>query len=345
MATIKYRENASSPWEMVKSLPAIGQTVEITATELTGKSTADRAAMYATGTRLLKVINNDTEVLLGLDADGSTEWLGSNKPIRNLLDNSDFTNPVNQRGQSSYTGTGYGIDRWFGRINAQTVEARSTDVTATSTSNGYAGIKQKIENIAKYAGKTVTLCARLYSTSTAGVGFTDANGDDLIMRTAEGSTSVKVIVCTYTVPADATPDSFVSLIKVLGINNAYMRIYWAALYEGSYTADTLPPYTPKGYAAELAECRRYYRKAELFNCIKANNNFFSISKTIKMRITPTIEFVSFSPYGLANISDFSGCTISTAQITEGVQQIFYAELPTCAAHNAGGLAINLSADL
>ena len=35
-------------------------------------------------------------------------------------------------------------------------------------------------------------------------------------------------------------------------------IAWAALYEGSYTADDLPPYTPKGYAAELAECQRYY---------------------------------------------------------------------------------------
>ena len=32
---------------------------------------------------------------------------------------------------------------------------------------------------------------------------------------------------------------------------------WAALYEGAYTADTLPPYVPKGYAAELAECMRY----------------------------------------------------------------------------------------
>ena len=32
--------------------------------------------------------------------------------VRNLLDNSDFTNPVNQRGQSSYSGTGYAIDRW-----------------------------------------------------------------------------------------------------------------------------------------------------------------------------------------------------------------------------------------
>ena len=37
-------------------------------------------------------------------------------------------------------------------------------------------------------------------------------------------------------------------------------IKWAALYEGSYTADTLPPYVPKGYAAEFAECRRYYKR-------------------------------------------------------------------------------------
>lgn len=34
---------------------------------------------------------------------------------------------------------------------------------------------------------------------------------------------------------------------------------WAALYEGEYTADNLPPYIYKGYAAELAECQRYLR--------------------------------------------------------------------------------------
>lgn len=33
---------------------------------------------------------------------------------------------------------------------------------------------------------------------------------------------------------------------------------WAALYEGSYPVDTLPPYVPKGYGAEMAECYRYY---------------------------------------------------------------------------------------
>ena len=35
-------------------------------------------------------------------------------------------------------------------------------------------------------------------------------------------------------------------------------IKWAALYKGSYTAETLPEYQPKGYAAELLECQRYY---------------------------------------------------------------------------------------
>ena len=33
--------------------------------------------------------------------------------VRNLLDNSDFRNPVNQRGATSYSGSVYTIDRWF----------------------------------------------------------------------------------------------------------------------------------------------------------------------------------------------------------------------------------------
>lgn len=37
-------------------------------------------------------------------------------------------------------------------------------------------------------------------------------------------------------------------------------IKWAALYEGSYTAETMPPYVPKGYVAELENCRRYFER-------------------------------------------------------------------------------------
>jgi hypothetical protein len=33
---------------------------------------------------------------------------------------------------------------------------------------------------------------------------------------------------------------------------------WVALYEGEYTAETLPSYVSKGYAAELLACQMYY---------------------------------------------------------------------------------------
>lgn len=54
-------------------------------------------------------------------------------------------------------------------------------------------------------------------------------------------------------------------------------IAWAALYEGSYTADTLPQYVPKGYAAEFEECRRYYKRftspyASIFGSGYVTNN-------------------------------------------------------------------------
>lgn len=37
-------------------------------------------------------------------------------------------------------------------------------------------------------------------------------------------------------------------------------IKWAALYEGEYSAETMPEYQPKGCGAELAECQRYFQR-------------------------------------------------------------------------------------
>ena len=44
-----------------------------------------------------------------------------------------------------------------------------------------------------------------------------------------------------------------------------MRLKWAALYEGGYTATTLPDFVPRNKAVEEAICKRYYRR------IKANS--------------------------------------------------------------------------
>ena len=221
-------------------------------------TTADQVIL-ADGSRLEK------DGKINVDSAANASKMGGKAPeyyiqLRNLLDNSDFRNPVNQRGQTSYTGQVYGIDRWYGGRASQKVGIRNTDVTVTATSSSYAGIKQKIANIDRLSGKTVTLATYVYSTVGVAVGFTDGN-DNTVSETVDNRSGSRVILCTYTVPSNATPDTFIPIILLrTTAQNDYMRCYWAALYEGSYTADTLPPYVPKGYAAELAECRRYYKR-------------------------------------------------------------------------------------
>lgn len=190
------------------------------------------------------------------------EYIGLRKfgTAHNLLDNSDFTNPVNQKGQTSYSGNVYGIDRWVGRVVKQTVTVEGQYVTVTVTGAGVSsGIKQKIADISRYAGRTVTLAVKVYSTTPVSVGFVDrvGTGETTIAEQTETPNDTRVILCTYTVPSDATPDTFISRILLRSsTENEYMRLYWAALYEGEYTIDTLPEYQPKGYEQELLICNQ-----------------------------------------------------------------------------------------
>lgn len=72
----------------------------------------------------------------------------------NLLDNWYFGNPVNQRGQTSYTGVGYGIDRWkmTGDGNPNLILG---DNYITYNGVGNTNLAQDVEG--KFAGKTLTL--------------------------------------------------------------------------------------------------------------------------------------------------------------------------------------------
>lgn len=267
-----------------KKLDLSGKTVEITATELTGKSTADRAAMYAAGTRLLKVINNDTEVLLGLDADGSTEWLGSNKPVRNLLDNSDFSHPVAQAGQNAMHGANkYVCDRWItweqedatfsnGAITLSSLIDQNVDISFFDTSKRY----------------------------TIAIGLADGT-----ISTNTGLLSDNIGTYVSACFFGKHIDRWFARI------GGGQTVKWAALYEGSYTADTLPPYTPKGYAAELAECQRYYlsiRPSAGFVNSAASGAYFQAASAIRMRAIPSV-----ARYDMTTLR-VNGATILPAEI-------------------------------
>lgn len=152
----------------------------------------------------------------------------------NLLDNSDFTNPVNQRAKTTYTGSTYTIDRW--RTTNSTAEVRVDDGYLTLVTH----------NLTQYLDinpdKTYTAAVKKLDGSIvmASGTFTNAFG-----TLGELGLKCEIIngLCAFII----TP--------LVGSNG----IVWAALYEGTYTAANLPVYIPKGYGAEYAECRRYYR--------------------------------------------------------------------------------------
>lgn len=119
-------------------------------------------------------------------------------------------------------------------------------------------------------------------------------------------------------------------------------IKWAALYAGEYTADTMPEYQAKGYAAELVECYRYFVALYRHNTIAASKwNFYnrSVLFPVEMRVKPTVtvknpgtesngyigfwdnsvaKYVNFNGYSVGNITKL-GYTVGdngTGSLTE-----------------------------
>ncbi len=257
--------------------------------------------------------------------------------VRNLLDNSNFRDPVNQRGKTTYTcnDTIYTIDRWKCTTKASpyTVALKSGSVTLTSQAVGTAIWMQELEalpgDVYTLAVKTTAgLYCKTYRLSEAPDGAPLHLDHNWWANINTENTHPRVrLVHT----ADTVGDA--------------VSIVWVALYEGSYTAATLPPYVPKGYGAELTECRRYYRERQWLLCVKTSGNFFAVAETIEMRAVPTATFKQFSPFGKTNITDFTGRTINAVSLEKGLVHIMNVSLPTCAEHSAGGLLVTLSADL
>ena len=194
------------------------------------------------------------------------------RAAHNLLDNSNFRNPVNQRGNTSYGAEGYSIDRWyFYNPNGDGTVAINNGYISLTGGSGAVSLSCRFPKGFLDASKTYTArsCDNLGNINPSSLNFYDSFD-------------------SFEIPAGAGETK---------------NIVWAALYEGAYDASTLPAYQPKGYAAELAECMRYYYQSNdnrygqdgmiirrAIN-IEGNTNSFaleSVELPVTMRITPTI---------------------------------------------------------
>ena len=202
----------------------------------------------------------------------------------NLLDNSDVTNPVNQRGKTIYSSSGYAIDRWI--LYSGTSETLTVTDDGLVFSTGDNAFYQRI--LKKYIklGKAYTLAYRI-----------------------DESISVNSIV--FAAGSAGSYEAFDVAINV----PAGVVLQWVALYEGCYTADTLPPYIPKGYAAELAECQRFFEI--IGNWVEdSKGDLDTTINSHKKRIVPTSTI--YSNHGTAGyISGYSsGAWSDKSVITE-----------------------------
>lgn len=169
----------------------------------------------------------------GAEVDKAIGIALSGSPV-NLLDNSDFANPVNQRGYTNDTivENAHFIDRW----SASGASSFSFGTNGIEIKSGFC---HQIVSISKIkSGHVYTLACKM------GENILCYNGvaEETIGAWEEGFVTICYAgqgVTVYLTKPGATYE-------------------WVALYEGAYTADTLPPYVPKGYAVELAECQRYY---------------------------------------------------------------------------------------
>ena len=272
-----------------------GDTVH-TILRVEGSVTASRTdAMTGAGTgaqsfdQLIQAVN------------GAAAEISKRDRVWNLLGNSNFLDPVNQRGQTSVSGTWERIiDRWW--VSTPYGESYWVDATVTADgirfTNENGGLCQFIQRLPR------SVCPDTTKTGFTAVGMTSDNV--LMFGTFNWIENEQFWQFDLSVPNGKT-------------------LMWAALYEGVYTAETLPAYVPKGYAAELMECRRYYYEFDTLvssesSDIGAPRRMF-VTLPVPMRQLPDVTYEVYGGNAPGNIMMQSNTTVDITSADSGYSHL------------------------
>ena len=216
----------------------------------------------------------------------------------NLLDNTNFFNPINQRNQTSYSNTDaapkYSIDRW--QVLGGTFDVQTRTYTSNSTLGIYGNqFRQYIPLESVSIGDTITVSSvindtrQIFTTTIPQYGDSVADAPFLLETTWGG---FKMIT--------REAEHAALLTMVVNVSQS-ITVDWIKMEFGNFAT----PYVPKGYGAELAECLRYFQRVyadwRIYPTLKDMPYRFSQSTLQVMRIKPTIS-AHGTPYTF-------GCTI------------------------------------
>ena len=253
----------------------------------------------------------------------------------NLLDKWYFVNPVNQRGQTEYSGNqSYIIDRWRMRGNGVTIGLETDGIVINCDGTSFNSIVQAFETPALLLGKTITLSALVTeNTNTRDSIIEIGNGNNSSSAgTVLGETrftGIGLFSVTVNVPSSLT-NSYLTSIICAGnpsTNGARFKVAAAKLELG--TQQTLAHQDADGvwqlneipnYWEQLAMCMRTleytvwqssYGRANNTNDIFACISYFF--KEVK-RVTPAITVNTNTPQALRVYRVSTGELVSDAQL-------------------------------
>lgn len=226
----------------------------------------------------------------------------------NLLDNSNFTNPVNQRDGTSYSAStgnaAYAIDRW--RIEGATYTVATHTLSGTSYTNRACRMAQFIE-MAQYGlniGDDMTFSIMANGTkhsATAKVLDRDQYSNFESVPSAYSCDDFDIVLCTGL----GKP----SILSFTICAKKSLVLEWAKLEKGSVAT----PYVHQSYGAELSACQRHFYYLDVskwYACYQITGwgLIIPIDVPVPMRVQPTIDATGakvFTPGGWINANSAS----------------------------------------
>lgn len=210
----------------------------------------------------------------------------------NLLDNWYFGNPVNQRGQTEYTGAGYGIDRWYLFNN---ITCRITPDGLTLASSGENSIFECYLDT-DLTGKTVTMSALIDGIVYSGSKVVDSQdyigsvpfpGGTIRVFYADGKSFFRIWLSNV---AGTTVQ-----LKAVKLELGSQQTLAHQDADGNWVLNEIPD-----YGEQLRRCQRYFvnfnpNKVEWFVmppavAINAGQAYSTVTLPVAMRAQPVASY-------------------------------------------------------
>lgn len=265
--------------------------------------------------------------------------IGAGGSNRNLLDNAYFVGggsqlgdgvfPINQRGQSTYTG-GNAFDRWINYTSNLTLNSNGVTIAPTAYGNNFLQLLPSAlwDSL---VGKTLTLSFDVAAITGSFVisAYNTAAGN----LTQTGITSVQITI----------PSGVVASNKFFGLGgNAGNSITLRAVKLELGTVSTLDNDPPPDFGEELRKCQKYLFVHKFAAYDVVGNGYaasttvggFSICLPVSMRTggNPQATYTTLpSAYGGGNASNLSAMNI--ASLTGNIAR-YYVEFSGMQANNA-----------